>query len=73
MATELTLYPSCGGLLAHREDLEFQWKSCFTCGRQFDEYLLARVKHASGFAAPDNRRENGSIDRMNISPPRSKT
>ena len=37
MVIELILCPSCHGLLGHREDLEFQWKSCFACGRQFGE------------------------------------
>jgi len=65
--------PPCGGLLAHREDSEFQWKSCFNCGRQFDEYPLPRVKNASGYADSDGRRGNGSVDRLTRSPRRSKT
>ena len=68
MATELTRCPPCGGLLAHREDSEFQWKSCFNCGRQFDEYPLPRVKNASGYADPDGRRGNGSVDRLTRNP-----
>jgi len=58
MATELDRCPVCGGLLAHREDSEFKWKSCFACGRQFDEWPLPRVKITSWYVAPGTRRRN---------------
>jgi len=64
MVIELIRCPVCGGLLAYREDLEFKWKSCFACGRQFGEQPLSRVKNASGYANPDGRRGNRSIDRL---------
>ena len=58
MAKELILCPTCGGLLAQREDLECKWKSCFACGRQFEEWLLPRVKIAIRYAAPGAHRRN---------------
>jgi len=53
--SELGKCPSCGGLLAHRQDLELQWKSCFACGRQFDEKELPKVKINKGYAPPDRQ------------------
>ena len=55
MATGLIRCPTCGGLLAHREDLAFQWKSCFSCGRQFDERSLSKLERA-----PERLRQNHS-------------
>jgi len=51
--SELGKCPSCGGLLAHRSDLAFAWKSCLSCGRQFDEFPLPRAIITSEYAPPD--------------------
>ena len=53
--SELGKCPSCGGLLAHRSDLAFQWKSCFACGRQFDEKECPKMKINKGYAPPDRQ------------------
>ena len=53
MATELIQCPSCHGRLGYQEDLDFQWRNCFACGRQFDEKPLDKNPAVYQYAPPD--------------------
>jgi len=53
MVIDLILCPSCHGRLGYQEDLEFQWRNCFACGRQFDEKPLPKNPTLYPYAPPD--------------------
>jgi len=53
MVIDLILCPSCHGRLGYQEDLDFTWRNCFACGRQFDEKPVDKNPPVYPYAPPD--------------------